>query len=377
VNDAAHARAFSALHRLLLVVDPEYGEGRWQWTHSFDQLAPELRSPGHWYRGQGRGFIHVDENVNGEYLVELPSDVDPATVIEVPQAQHTTVLETMRALLPHIDGARQAHFRSVLDELEQTASKNRAQIHVRNFQQLAFAARLASPETLLQYLAKSADFHNGDGLRQGSASGIEAAATLLIRALADGIAGDAAKAARIWSLLVAPGAQSIEALAAQMVRDCIVNGFSEQVYDVLAAVLREGSGLVDGAREGLFPIGHPEMMLDLYYFGLFGAAPYLRAAMVGYEVSSRNPDLDDKERRLYATRANAAEEKLARVSDAMMFAVRDLDGSQARSKRAAIQALLAAGETDKAEGLAMEAVDLKFFFPKPFKQVLLRPDPKA
>ena len=118
-------------------------------------------------------------------------------------------------------------------------------------------------------------------------------------------------------------------------------------------------------------------MLDLYYFGLLGAAPYLRAAMVGYEVAALNPALSGAERKTYATRGNAAEEKLVRVSDALMFAVKDLDGSESRVKRAEIQKALATGDEDKAQGLAMEAVDLKLFYPKPFKLVLLQPDPKA
>ena len=61
----------------------------------------------------------------------------------------------------------------------------------------------------------------------------------------------------------------------------------------------------------------------------------------------------------------------------MMFWVKDLDGSQSREKRAEIQKALATGDEDKAQSLAMEAVDLKLFYPKPFKQVLLEPDAKA
>jgi hypothetical protein len=60
----------------------------------------------------------------------------------------------------------------------------------------------------------------------------------------------------------------------------------------------------------------------------------LRAAIVGYEVATLNPAL----------------------GDAMMFAVKDLDG-----KPKGWEAL----------------VDLKLFYPKPFKQVLLQPDAKA
>ena len=125
------------------------------------------------------------------------------------------------------------------------------------------------------------------------------------------------------------------------------------------------------AREGLYPVGHPEMMLDLYYFGLFLAAPYLRAVMVGYEVLSRKPGLSDEARQRYSIWANAAEEKLVRISDAMLFAIRDLDGSEARRRRDEIQALIQADQAEKAQGLAMSLVDLQLFFPKPFKRVLL------
>ena len=61
----------------------------------------------------------------------------------------------------------------------------------------------------------------------------------------------------------------------------------------------------------------------------------------------------------------------------MMFAMKDLDGSESRGKPVELQKALARGDEDKAQGLAMEAVDLKLFYPKPFKQVLLQPDAKA
>lgn len=373
MSSTAYIQAFGALQRLLLVVDPAFGEGRWRIAHSFEQLPVELRSPGHWYRFEGRGFIHVDESLNGEYVKELPAGVEAATVVEIPTTQHDTILQTMKSLLPNMDPRDRQRFQSTLDELERTSRPDRAQTYLRDFQQTAFAALLASPQTLLQHLTKVAEFHSEDGLLEGKASAREAAAALLIRTLADAIAPDASRAVRIFHMLPAPGARCMEDLAGRMVRDCIVNGFSKQVDEVLARLLREGNGRVEAVREGYHPVGHPEMMLDFYYNGLFSAAPYLRAAMVGYEIASMNPELSAKQRRRYATLANAAEEKLARATDAMMFSVRDLDGSQFRSIRAAIQSLLAVGEQRKAEGMAMEAVDLKLFFPKPGKQALLRP----
>lgn len=375
MNGAAYTQAFGALQRLLLVLEPAFGEGRWRAAHSFERLPAESRSPGHWYRFEGGGYGHVDENLNGQYLKELPPDVDPSTVIQIPGVPHLTILQTMKLLLPKMDAAQRPRFQATLDELEKTARPDREQTYLRNFQHTVYAALLASPQTLLQYLTKAADFHSGDGLIEGKASGREGAATLLVRALADAVAPEKTRGVRILGMLAAPGAQSLEDMAVRMVRDCAVNDFSAEVDEVLAALLREGNGLVEAAREGYYLPGRPESMLEFYYAALFHAAPYLRAAMVGYEIAGKNPELGRKERQRYATLANAAEEKLARVTDAMFFSVRDLDGSQFRLKRAAIQSLLAAGEQEKAEGLAMEAVDLKLFFPKPFKQALLRPDP--
>ena len=366
-----YVQAFTALQRLLLIVNPEFGEGRWQWEHSIHQLPPQLLSRGQWYRSQSQGFIHVDENLNGEYLRTLPADVDPAIVIDVPPARCPTVLDTMKSLLPHMDSPQR--FQTTLDNLAKLVENGHAQDVLREFQQAAFAETVRGPEAVLKYFATTAEFYNGDGLLQGNATASEAGAFVLIQSLANAISEDKRNFVRICGMLSAPGVRSIEESAGRMVRDSIVNGLSLQVSDVLAAMQRQGDGLVDAAREGFHPLGHPEAMLEFYYTGLFQSAPYLRAAMLGYEVAAQQPVLDQKQRRFYLTRANASEEKLARVSDAMMFSVRDQDGSQARSKRAAVQAQLAVGDQQKAKALAMETVDLKLFLPKPYKEYLLRP----
>jgi len=377
VSDDAVSQAFAALQRLLLVVDPDYGEDGWQVAHSLRMLPRDKQSANHWYRGRGSGFVHVDKNLNGQFVKDLPAGVDPASVIDLPPDQYPTVLETMKSQLPKFEDARRPEFESRLNELTKTASPTHARGHARNFQFLAQAALMASPETLLTYLHKQADFHYQEGMIKGSVSGSDAAAAIVIQKLAEAIVNKGPASAAVFRRLAGSPVESMEQLGAYMVRDCIQNGFGQQADEVLEAMLREGSGLVEGAREGLYPVGHLEMMLDLYYFGLVGAAPYLRAAMVGYEVAALNPELSNADRKTYATRGNAAEEKLVRVSDAMMFAVKDLDGSQSRVKRAEILAALATGDEDKAQGLAMEAVDLQLFYPKPFKQVLLQPDAKA
>jgi hypothetical protein len=160
-------------------------------------------------------------------------------------------------------------------------------------------------------------------------------------------------------------------MAGQFVRDCLSNGFTGQTLAALAKLQSKANEAVESAREGLYPVGHPEMMLDLYYFGLFLAAPYLRAVMVGYEVLGTQPGFIDEARPPYSSWAYAAEEKLVSISDAMLFAIRDMDGAEARRRRDEIQALIQAGQAEKAQGLAMSLVDLRLFFPKPFKRALL------
>jgi hypothetical protein len=238
------------------------------------------------------------------------------------------------------------------------------------------AALLASQDTLLTYLRKKADYLDKEGFIDGNASGSDVGAVILIQKIAEAIANQP-NAQTVFERLAKTPVPSLEQLAAYMVGDCILFGFTEQLHAVLEDVLRQGNGLVDGAREGFHPDGHPEMMLDRYYFALMGAAPYLRAAMIGYGGAALEPNLSEAVRNTFATRANAAEEKLVRLSDAMLFAVKDLDGSESRIRRAEIQKALADGNEDRALGLAMELVDLKLFYPKPFKDVLLRRETKS
>ena len=368
--------AFGALHRLLVVVAPEGGEAGWQEAHAFNQLPEPAKKAGNWYRGIGSGFIHVDENLNGEFVKSLPADVDPETVVSLVSTNHASVLETMNALIPGIEPKLRETFQARLDALIETSSSAHPRNLVRKFREEVFTASIASTQDLLDYLAKTSEDFLSEGMVQGRVAGIEAAALLLIRRLAEAIAPEVASAKRVLMMLAAPGPVKIETVVGQFVRDCIHNGFSVHVESVLTELLREGDGLVSGAQEGYYPVGRQDMMLQLYYFGLLGAAPYLRAAMVGYEVSSQNPVLSEEQRTEKMKFANAAEEKLVRVSAAMLFAVKDLDGTEGRFKRAAIQTLLNAGDEDKAYGIAMEAVDLNLFYPKPFKKLLLTPDSK-
>ena len=148
------------------------------------------------------------------------------------------MLETMKSLLPKFEDRRRPEFESRLN-VTRASSPTHAREHARNFQFLAQAALMASQDTLLTYLRKQADFHYQKGMIQGSITGTEAAAVLLIQKLAEAVAGADPAADTVFQRLVSTPVISMEQLSAYMVRDCIQNGFSQQAYEVLAAVLSE------------------------------------------------------------------------------------------------------------------------------------------
>jgi hypothetical protein len=281
--------------------------------------------------------------------------------------------------LPADAGLIREHLEVLLSKLGKLAAPDHFVALTRQFRQTAFTTLLAGQDLLLEYLAKVAENDLSDNLANGEMTGRDAGAVILINALAKAIsqppeessASDAGEVKRVLGMLCAPGAVSLEMMAGQFVRDCLEHGFSRHVLVALDKLRREGDQAMESAREGLYPVSHPEMMLDIYYFGLFLAAPLLRATMVGYEVVSAKPGLIEEDQKRFSTLANAVEEKLVRIGDAMLYAIRDLGGKEARGKREEIQALIARGEDEKAGGMVMQLVDLQLFYPKPFRSVLL------
>lgn len=385
MNDLGFARAFASMQRLLLVVDPGFGESQWQVAHSFAMLPSAQRVAGHWYQqANDSGFFHVDEKLNGQWHKELPAGINAADIIQIPPAHVASLFETMQSIVARLDLGE-----TTRDKLEQLVANLTATIgpdhklsQVRELRQAVFSSVLAGKDHLLEYLDKSAQDYCCDALVSGKVSGLEAAAMLLIRelsrALSTHLTADATdrkeKASRVLNMLGAPGGTSLEMVAGQFVRDCLQYGFTQETMEALQQLQKEGNDAVESAREGFYPVGHPERMFDLYYLGIFLAVPKLRATMVGYEVLSAKPGLNDQERKRYLTWANAAEEKLVRISDAMLFAIRDLNGDESRQKQCEIRSLISAGDEKRAKEFVMELVDIKLFFPKPFKQVLLAPE---
>jgi hypothetical protein len=389
VTPSPAARAFAAMQLLLLAVDPAHGESRWSTAHRFDALPDDLKAPGHWYKpADGVGAIRVDEHMNGQWYPEAPPDLDLASVVTIPSTPVVSLFDTMMAIadreLPDSRLAGSPLARNV-SNLRELVSAGSAARRTRAFHDAAFDALAKSKDTLRRTIDEAAEHATSDALNDGTGTGRDAAGLLLMRTLAQALtprlsdlaSPDGFKAMRVLGQITAPGASELEELGGRFVRDCLAAGFATETKDALARLLATGSGAIEAAREGYHPVGHPEAMLPIYYVGLFLAAPALRAAMLGYRILASMPGLADKDRKTFSIRANAAEEKLVRVGDALLYAIRDLNGDEARVRRAEIQRRLAAGDKDGAEGLAMELVDLKLFYPKPFKAALLRPDPRT
>lgn len=360
---------FFALQRLLLVAKPSFGETRWQGQHGFGSLSAEQREPGHWYRSPN-GFIYIDERLNGQFVKELPPEVDPVSVIDVPYEGARRVLDVMAALITAMPAELQPRFLMILENLKRTSAEDHELELTRQFQVDLFARLTRPAEEVLAFLHQRREFYQLQGVFEGFACSLDVSGAVLIEALAREVLAAPGNGRRIVNMLAAPGAPTMDWLAGGMVWDCFAHGLGDAALRALARLSEEGNEMVDAAREGVFPVEQPEMLLPMYYFSMLGAAPYFRAVMVGYETAATVPALPEETRRLYATRANAAEEKLVRISDAISFSVRDLERDEKQVYRAEVQKLLAEGEEDKADDLVMTVIDLSMYLPRSFREYL-------
>lgn len=69
---------------------------------------------------------------------------------------------------------------------------------------------------------------------------------------------------------------------------------------------------------------------------------------------------------------NAVEEKLVRCETAIMYAVKDLDGSRYREKQQAIRDAKAAGNDDAASAVLKNATDSQLFYPNAVKEWIIK-----
>ena len=334
------------------------------------------KEPGHWYRFAGSvGLIEVDENRSGQWHPEgvLPEGIDPALVVDVPEgAPAPTLLDHMTAILREIPGTAPNHAQvmELAATLTDLGSSARAARLVRSFQQ-TLASAPAVAEEQLRFLGQASQQMVGQELLAGKVRGYDVAGVLMVTAIARAVAASDPKLcaellakAGTWKLV------AIDEMASRLIEECWYRGLAGALTTAFDAIRHDGEAVIASAREGLYPEGHPEMALDIYYGGVLQAVPYLRGAHTGYFKLSK-AQWPAEEIEADAHKANTAEEKLIRLTTALMYAVRDADLSQLRDKQARVAAVLRTGDRARAAALVNEIVDLEVFYPTPFRSVLL------
>ena len=223
---------------------------------------------------------------------------------------------------------------------------------------------------LYKYCQQCSHQYSSDMLNDGKTTGRDAGAVLVIRALAQSVIGGpaaskpsskSANVDRVMNLLFAPGCPSLTDMAARLLRDCHANGFAENIRSAADDLRRQADSNIESART-IFVLGHPEMVLPMYYTGLFMSVLYTHAAHLMYEGLSCAPMMDAGERKWFSRMANAIEEKLVRISNALKYAISDVDGSQLHNYRTIVRTFLASNQSDKAEARVMELIDLHVIF---------------
>jgi hypothetical protein len=227
-------------------------------------------------------------------------------------------------------------------------------------------------EEKVRFLRKASQCMVGTELLEGRATGYDAAGVLIVEAIAEQLLGNEAVCRTVLANAAARPAHATAEMAALMIDDCWYRGLGDKITAALDMLRQRGEQVVEEARKGAYPDGHPEMTLDIYYGGILQAIPYLLAANAGYTKLSHAP-VGPEERARYQKKANTSEEKLVRLRTALLYAVSDVDLSQLYDKQARVAAVLRTGDKDHAEALVHEIIDLEYFYPSTFRSVLLGP----
>ena len=372
--DKAHR--FSTYLRLYAAMTPDHGESAWQVAHRFDRLSEEQKQPGHWYSYPGEtGLIEVQADRSGEWHADgkLPDDVDPNSVVELPAGEPVPgLLDEMIAILSGVPETAPNHAEAeeTIAFLKDLPSAERAARLVKSFQ-ATLGTVPATAEDQLRFLRQGSQQMVGKELLAGKACGYDVAGVLMVLAIAEAVAAkDPETCVKMVTKAAAMEVGSCAELGSRVIQDCFWRGLQEQLTAGLDSLRSQGEDVIRAAREGAYPEGHPELVLDIYYGGLLQAVPYLLAAEEGYKKLLRAPNLSDDDKDAFGHKAETAEEKLVRMNEALVYAAQDVDLSQLRSKQAEVRGLLRI-DPEKAKSLVHEIIDLEFFYPPRFASVLL------
>lgn len=378
-NEKTVSHRLQTFLRFYVATTPQTAEEGWQVTQRFERLPYAEKQPGHWYRFEGSNdLIEVDEDRSGEWHRDgvLPEGIDPGLVVNVPMGERAqTVLSHMTAILSEVPETSPTHgeITELLATLNDLGTPERAARLAKNFQQVLGTVPAVAGEQM-RFLRQAAQQTVGKELLAGRARGYDAAGLLMVSAIVEAVGKDdperclklGAKALT-WELV------AIDEMASKLIEECWYLKLGAKLTEAFDSLRSEGETVIETARLGAYPEGHPELALEIYYGSLLQAVPYLLGAHTGFYKLSKAP-ASPEDRELFAHKANTAEEKLVRMTTALLYAVNDIDLSQLADKRARVAAVLKQGDKERAEALIHEIIDLEFFYPPRFRSVLLGSD---
>ena len=362
---------YNAYLRFYVAWSPQSAEASWQEAHRFDCLSDDQKQPGHWYRYAGSpGLIEVQADHSGEWHSDgkLPGDVDPASVIEIPAFEAVpTLQEEMASILNSVPCTTQTQ--EMLTVLRDLPTPDRAARLAKNFQNVLLTVPAVAEEQL-RFLRQASQQMVGTELLAGKACGYDVAGILLIAAIAESVAStDPQTCSAMLSKAATLEVGAMAELGSRVIQDCWWRNKQQEVTAGLDALRSQGEKTIQSARQGLYPEGHPELILDVYYGSLLQAVPYLLGAEEGYHKLTCAPSLTSDDAARFAHKAETAEEKLVRMRTALLYAAQDADLSRLHAKQAEI-AVLRAADPAKGNARVNEIIDLEFFYPPAFRSVL-------
>jgi len=341
---------------------------------SFEKLSPEQRAPGHWYHFAGDpGLIEVRGDGSGQWHPDgvLPEGVDKSYLVEVPliDAPHLLRDELIAAIDSDEQAASDAQLKEVREHVTELGSPAGEKHLAVEFQRV-LSTIADIPEEKLRFLQHAAKQVLRRELMHGRATGVDAAALLMFHAVAKQLAQTPDILLAVAGQMASHEVSSLDELASVVIRDCWNRGLQEQATAALDELRQQGEGVIAQARDTSSVEGDPRLVLPYFYGGLLEALPYLLACYDGYDTLCHAPCAADEKTR-YMKRRNTSEEKVVRLRDALLHAVRDRDLSELFSRQAFLRALEQEGKLDQVEDFIHDLIDLKFYYPPLFRSVLM------
>jgi hypothetical protein len=356
-----------------VTLDPASAEIRSQQEFAFMKLPEELKTPGRWYQHEGdRGYIeYYPSGDAGEFHAELPAGIDAASVVVIPKvAGFPSIYDRMKSLLMDTAAVRgEANVQRMITDMDELRSAMHASRIKFMIAGEAFGSLASGKQAIADYLGEKLQALSTVELQRNRVTGFEAAAVMLLYSLFRKLvtATPTAPANLIPKMFDSSGVSSLPEMTARFIHDCYEAGMGDAANQAIDDIRIGGDATLAASRSMLPGDLDPGVYLDSYYAGLQQAALRFLAVRWGWQSVLVCVGLSDEDRQRAEKRVNSVEEKLVRCETALMYAVKDLDGSKYREQQQAIRDARAAGDEKKAAAVLANVFDSQIFYPEALK----------